>query len=390
MHPRVLRLRRRVRLGSLLGRRRRVQLLARHLEHLADGLYRVVRRLFNNRRRRSFPSAAAAAAVDAAKLAQQVLHAHVHDLVGDDALQVQLRDQADGAQRALLDESRCARVGRIAALFVGAGGISARAPQLGARRRSPLELLLAGVEQDALEPHRPRVGAGVGSRRELGNAGRQVVAEVRVGRDEGGLRDSRLEDQGDRATEHVGRDGRVVDELGRETVEFFRGELVEDALDGLEGDGGGCGGGRGGGRGCGGRGSRGGGRGGSLRGSPGGASDVGGPDDGRGLSRVVAARSLAGLRLGLLLLLLLMLLASGRGLAPSGGGAPAPPVALLGRSGRPRGGGDGNAGLGRGSRDGASGGSGRSFARIGVVAVDEELRDGLEGRGGRGHAGLFF
>ena len=105
MHPRILRLRRRVgSLGALLGRRRRVQLLSRNLEHLADRLDRVVRRLLDRRRscRRSFPAAAAAAAVDAAELAEEILHTHVHDLVRDDALEVELRDQAHGAEHTFI------------------------------------------------------------------------------------------------------------------------------------------------------------------------------------------------------------------------------------------------------------------------------------------------
>ena len=66
-----------------------------------------------------------------------------------------------------------------------------------------------------------------------------MVAQVRVGRDERRLRDGGLEDERDRAAEDVGGDGGVVDELGREAVEFLRGELVEDALDRLQGS---CGG----------------------------------------------------------------------------------------------------------------------------------------------------
>ena len=404
MHPRILRLRRRVRsLGALLGRRRRVQLLSRNLEHLADRLDRVVRRLLDRRRscRRSFPAAAAASAVDAAELAEEILHTHVHDLVRDDALEVELRDQAHGAERALLDEPGGARGARVAAaaVLVGAGGgAAARPPQLCARRRRALKLLLAGVEQHALEAHWLGVGTQRGVGGELGHAGREVIAEVGVRRDEGRLRDGGLEDQRDRAAEHVRRDRGVVDELGGQAVELLRRELVEDALDGLEGGGGGGGGGRGrrgGGRGGGG----GGGRGGPVRrrrGRPGRPADVGRADDRRGLAPGVSRAALLCpvprrlLRL-LLLLLLLLLLASGRGLAccAPAGGSPAPPVALLRRSSA-RGRGDGDAGLRRGPRDGAAGCSRRSLPGFGVVAVDDELGEGLEGRRGGGHAGLFW
>ena len=387
MHPRVLRLRRRVRrrlrARPLLGRRRRVQLLPGHLEDLADRFDGVVRRLLYCRTRRRLPSPS----VDAAELAQQVLHAHVHDLVRDNALEVELRDQAHGAQGALLDQPRRARVAGVVVVVIRSNrGAAARPPQLCARRRRALELLLAGVEQHALEAHGLGVRARVRVRRELGHARREVVAEVGVRRHKRRLRDGGLEDERDGAAEHVGGDGRVVDELGGEAVELFGRELVEDALDGLEGDGGGSGGGRGGG----GR-SRGGGGVGRCaggiavgRGGPGGAPDVGRPDDRRGVSsRVAAAAAALGLSLRLLRL------ASGRGLACAapGGGGSAPPVALLGR-GRCRGNGD--AGLGRGSGDGAAGGSRCSLPGVGVVAVDEELGDGLEGRGGGGHARLVF
>ena len=117
VHPRVLRLRRSVGLGPFLGRRGRVQLLSGDLEHLADGLDSVVRRLLDRCRRRPFTSTAAS--VDAAKLSQQILDAHVDDLVRDHPFQVELRDQAHGAQRALLDDPGGARV---AGVVVVAGG----------------------------------------------------------------------------------------------------------------------------------------------------------------------------------------------------------------------------------------------------------------------------
>mmetsp|Transcript_13156 Transcript_13156/g.35127 ORF Transcript_13156/g.35127 Transcript_13156/m.35127 type:complete len:282 (+) Transcript_13156:157-1002(+) len=146
---------------------------------------------------------------------EQLDEALVHDLLGEHALLVQLADEADVAKRALLGLGHGVR-----RLLVG------KAVQVDVLLR--LELLLAAVEQEALEGDGLCARVALGGR-ELGKALRAGDAEVCVHAAKGGLGEGLVEDELDHQRE-VGRrlHGHRA-ELVPDLLELLRRDLVEEA-----------------------------------------------------------------------------------------------------------------------------------------------------------------
>ena len=297
----------------------------------------------------------------------------MHDALLDDALDVQLRDEAHRAQRALLGAAGGRGGGVLARVGRGRGGARRALGPRGRRGGGPaLKLLLARVEQDAAEGD-GLAGLGRGSsaaaghtpgapvvrvRREVGDGRGQVVAQVGVERDKGGLGDRVLEQAGDRAPQDGGR-GDQAGQLAGQAVKVVRGQLVQDAFHrfqrgrGRLGVGSRCAAGAGAGAG---------GAAGLLRGRgrPGGAADVGRLHDLGRAGPVRRGRVRAGAR--------------GRGARPTALRAGAP-VALVGRR------------AGRGQADGGGQGGHRAARLIQGGRVDSDFRYGGQD-GGRGLAAL--
>jgi hypothetical protein len=150
--------------------------------------------------------------------AEQVGDARVQNLLRDHLLLEELADEPDVAHRAQLDALRRRRA---------LGGIRNRR-KLRPRLAGTLELLLAGVQQDAPERHRLAIGRFPG---ELGKLLGQTKANVGVHAAKAGLPDGLVEHDGDRVRQRRrGRDPNL-EQLLHQPVELLGGDLVEDGLD---------------------------------------------------------------------------------------------------------------------------------------------------------------